>query len=90
MNENGNSIGRRTPANMHTRVAAAYLVGRSVDTLKRWHKKGLAVPSQSMQAGKLRVWLYTDEDLLKLRDVAKYQRPGRKPNAKDAKNDIAG
>ena len=83
MNENGNSIGRRTPDNRHTRVAAAYLVGRSVDTLKRWHKHGIAVPSESMQAGKLRVWLYTDEDVLTLRDVAKRQRPGRKPNRKE-------
>lgn len=83
MNESGNSIGRRTPANMHTRVAAAYLVGRSVDTLKRWQKQGLVVPSQSMQAGKLRVWLYTDDDMMKLRDVAKRQKPGRKPRGKD-------
>lgn len=82
-NSIGNSIGRRTPANTHTRVAAAYLVGRSVDTLKRWHKQGLVTPSQSMQAGKLRVWLYTDDDMMKLRDVAKRQRPGRKPGRKD-------
>ena len=80
----GNSIGRRTPDNMHTRVAAAYLVGRSVDTLKRWHKQGLVVPSESMQAGKLRVWLYTDDDMMKLRDIAKRQRPGRKPGRKES------
>ena len=83
MNENGNSIGRRAPANTHTRVAAAYLVGRSVDTLKRWHKQGLCVPSASMQAGKLRVWLYTDEDMLKLREVARRQKPGRKKIIKE-------
>jgi DNA-binding transcriptional MerR regulator len=81
--EIGNSIGRRAPDNTHTRVAAAYLVGRSVDTLKRWHKQGLCVPSQSMQAGKLRVWLYTDDDMMKLREVARKQKPGRKKIVKE-------
>lgn len=79
--ETGNGIGRQTPPHRHTRVAAAHLTGRSVDTLKRWHKKGLVVPSDYMQAGKLRVWLYTDDDILRLRKTAMTQRPGRKPKS---------
>lgn len=82
--ETGNGIGRQTPPHRHTRVAAAHLTGRSVDTLKRWHKKGLMVPSDYMQAGKLKVWLYTDEDILRLRKVASSQRPGRKPKKPDS------
>jgi hypothetical protein len=79
--DTGNGIGRQTPPHRHTRVAAAYLAGRSVDTLIRWQKKGLVVPSDYMQAGKLKVWLYTDDDILELRKAALTQRPGRKPNA---------
>jgi len=36
-----------------------------------------------MQAGKLRVWLYTDDDMMKLREVARRQKPGRKKIVKE-------
>lgn len=79
MKDNGNGIGRMAPDNTVTASGAAYLVNRSVDTIRRWHRKGLCVPSQSMKAGQLTVWLYTPEDIKKLRDVARQQKPGRKP-----------
>ena len=78
----GNSIGLKTPANAYTRAKAAKKVNRSPDTLKRWHKQGIAVPSQRMQAGKLTVWLYSDADMRALRKVARTQKPGRKPKTK--------
>lgn len=78
MKDTGNSIGAIAPDRTYTRSRAAYLVNRSPDTLKRWHRLGLCVPSSSMQAGKLRVWLYTDDDIKQLKDFAHKQKPGRK------------
>lgn len=78
MKDTGNSIGAITPDRMHTRSRAAYLVNRSPDTLKRWHRTGICIPSDSMQAGKLKVWLYTDDDIKRLKETALTQKPGRK------------
>jgi DNA-binding transcriptional MerR regulator len=78
----GNSIGAKAPEHAYTRTTAAKLVKRSPDTLKRWHKQGICVPSTNMKAGKLTVWLYTEDDLLTLRELAKTQKPGRPPKKK--------
>jgi len=75
----GNSIGAKTPDSWYTRSRAARLVNRSPDTLKRWHKSGLCIPSGNMSAGKLKVWLYSDGDIQALKEVARNQKPGRKP-----------
>lgn len=80
MKDSGNGIGRNAPENTVTASGAAYLVNRSPDTIRRWHRKGICVPSQSMQAGQLTVWLYTQDDIKKLREVARQQKPGRKPS----------
>lgn len=78
MKDMGNSIGAITPECYYTRSRAARKINRSPDTLKRWHKAGLCVPSSSMKAGQLTVWLYSDEDIKQLREVARLQKPGRK------------
>lgn len=75
----GSSIGAIAPDKMYTRVQAARIIGRSPDTLKRWQKKGLALPSVRMKAGQLLVWLYTDDDIEILKHVASTCKPGRKP-----------
>lgn len=64
----------------YTVQQAAALVGRSVDTLKRWQKTGVYAPSDenAEHFGKLRVPLYTDDDIKKMRQVAREQKPGRK------------
>jgi DNA-binding transcriptional MerR regulator len=77
----GNSIETILPDKTYTRSKASKLVNRSTDTLKRWHHSGLLVPSTQMQAGKLRVWLYTEEDITKLKQIAATRRPGRKPKS---------
>ena len=74
---NGNGIGARTPDNMYTRSTAAFLVGRSPDTLKRWHKAGWCIPSEKMKAGQLTVFLYTNEDMLRLKELARTKHSGR-------------
>lgn len=78
MKDTGNGIGRKAPDGTVTASGAAYLINRSTDTVRRWHRKGLCVPSQSMQAGQLTVWLYTMDDIKRLREVARTQKPGRK------------
>ena len=77
MSEKG--IGACVPPGFYTRSQAARLVGRSVDTLKRWHKKDLVKPSSYIQAGSLKVWAYSEEDIGRLVAVAATQKPGRKP-----------
>lgn len=79
----GNSIGAKAPEHRYTRSYAAKLVNRSPDTLKRWHKQGVCVPSDKMTAGKLVVWLYTDDDMDVLKKAARTQKPGRKAKKDD-------
>lgn len=60
----------------YTRSQAAELVGRNLDTLKRWKRKGIYVPSESRVFGQLVVDLYTDEDIQEMRKIAKGMKPG--------------
>lgn len=57
---------------------AAKKCGRSVDTLRRWHKTGRIEPSLFYDFGKTRVWLYSESDITKLKKMAEVTRPGRK------------
>lgn len=63
----------------YTVKQAADIVGRSVDTLVRWRKQGLSVPSDSRNFGKITVHLYTESDIEHLKLMTQTQRPGRKP-----------
>ncbi len=88
----GNGIGAVTPEGWHTRSEAARLVGRDPDTLKAWHRKAragdpaynAAVPSGQMKAGRLNVWLYSDQDIIDLRTFAANQKSGRRPGGRVA------
>lgn len=62
----------------YTVSEAAKMIGRNADTLTRWRKQGLCVPSDRAAFGQLTVHLYTDDDIEALRVVAKSIRPGRK------------
>lgn len=82
----GNGIGGMVPDGWYTRADAARQVGRDPDRLKTWHRKFLAgdksfevaAPSGHMMAGALKVWLYSDEDIEKMKTWVATQRPGRK------------
>ncbi len=69
---------RRMSPTRYTVNEAAARVGRSPDTLRRWRLDGTYMPSDTMQAGSLTVYLYTDQDLENLKRIAKKKRPGRK------------
>lgn len=73
-----------TPDGYYTREQAAQQIGRSRDTLRRWQKMGRFVPTQYMNVGKLKVWLYSEADIATLKDIAATVREGRPPKTKEA------
>lgn len=58
----------------YTTTQAAALVGRDPQSLKRWSKKGYFTPSEAAWFGSVLVPLYTDEDIDKMRLLAKGKR----------------
>jgi len=77
----GNGIQAIVPEGYHTRTEAARLTERDRDTLRRWHKTGTFPATHFVQAGKLKVWLYSDEDIEKLRNIAAEMKIGRPKGA---------
>lgn len=76
--KSGNGIGAITPPEWFTRSKASKRIGRSIDTLKRWQKLDILIPSGNMPVGKLIVWLYSEEDIQKGMLIKDEQKPGRK------------
>ena len=62
----------------YTTSQAAALVGRSVDTLRRWREDGVFEPSDHRDFGHTRVWLYTREDIDNMRKIARSMKTGPK------------
>jgi MerR HTH family regulatory protein len=56
---------------------AAALVGRSKNTLIKWRKRGICIPSETMQFGETLVYLYTDRDIANMRMLTSQLKPGR-------------
>lgn len=56
---------------------AAALVGRSKNTLIKWRKRGICVPSETMRFGETTVFLYTDRDIANMRALTSQLKPGR-------------
>ena len=67
------------PEGMHTRSQVAELLGLSKDTIRRWHTSELYVPTNYKMYGANKVWLYTDDDVVAMREVARSTRTGKKP-----------
>lgn len=57
------------PDGWYTRKQVAERVGRSIDVIRDLHNQGIVVASGQMQAGQLKVWLYSEEDLASVREV---------------------
>lgn len=55
----------------YTVKEAARKTGISEDTLTRWRKTAKYVPSDARKFGELLVWLYSDEDIVALKRMAK-------------------
>lgn len=78
-------IGNLAPDGWYTLSQASDLVGRSRETIKRWHSSGTYRATNQMRVGKLRVWVYSDEDIQNMREVAESMQFGRP--RKDQKSD---
>lgn len=66
------------PEGMLTRGQAAEAIGKSKDTLRRWHDQGRFVTKHSITLGTRKVWLYDEVDLAQLKELSRTVRPGRK------------
>ena len=64
----GGIVKGMTPARYTTPQAAA-LVGRSVDTLRRWRSTGIYPATHKAKFGRLEVYLYSDEDIVAMRKI---------------------
>lgn len=67
------------PEGTYTRQQVAEKIGRSHDTIRRWHKTGVFEPHEYLNFGSNKVWLYTEEDIQAMRRIAREQGPGRPP-----------
>lgn len=85
MTQRGNSIGHivDTMPGKYTVSQAAAMVGRSVDTLRRWREEGVFVPASTMtnSTGGVIAYLYSEEDIVALRKIAAEMKPGPKHGA---------
>lgn len=65
------------PDGWYTISQAASRVGRSEVTLRRWHRTGRYPATNQMRVGQLNVWVYSDQDIANMRNVAKNIKAGR-------------
>lgn len=66
------------PDGMYTRGQVADKIGRTRDTIKRWHDSGTYKATHWHQSGKTTVWLYTDEDVAAMKQIARTIKSGPK------------
>jgi hypothetical protein len=67
------------PDGWFTRAEAARKIGRSKDTVTRWHKNGNYEATNFYMAGKTPVWIYSADDITKMKELAKTIKSGPKP-----------
>lgn len=67
----GNTLAHLVPENRYTSAQVARHAGVSVQTVRRWFKKGILVPRvEPLKVGKVRITLYTRYDLTKAKRLA--------------------
>lgn len=67
----------RIPDGYYTRSMAARIIGRSESTLKRWEDTGSIVLKNETWIGGVRVKLYSEADIDKLRVIKSTKKVGR-------------
>lgn len=67
----------KIPDGYYTRQQVADLIGKSKDTVRRWHIDGVYEASEAREIGGVYVFLYTPEDVLKMKRLAKSKRVRR-------------
>lgn len=71
-----------------TTAEVAQQIGRSAYTVQRWRLDGVLLPSHSVQAGKVTIWLYdkaTVREAVRLTRMLKPGRPRKNPVKKAGK-----
>lgn len=84
------SILEGIPDGWHSISKAATLIGRSSDTLRRWIKDDVFVPSGYQVRGQLTIWLYSDSDIEEAMRIARDMKAGRPPKQPEEVTDAAG
>lgn len=69
----------RIPEGWYTRSQVAVKIGKSVDTIRRWHSNGTYPSTRREKFGEVEVWLYSEEDVTAMKKIARTITPGRKP-----------
>ena len=64
-------IGSLAPEGWYTVSQVADLIGRSPETIKRWQRAGFYQATNQMSVGKLKVWVYSDDDVAAMREAIK-------------------
>lgn len=70
----GGGPSRNVPAGCYTTSQVANITGVSPDTLRRWRRTKRLVPTKKQRNGKLTVYLYTENDLAKVRTLIRNAR----------------
>lgn len=60
----------------------ATAIGRSDSTVKRWRKQGVLLPTFRATVSDVHVWLYSEADLKKAKELASTLHAGRPPKEK--------
>jgi len=76
-------IGSLAPEGWYTVSQVADLIGRSPETIKRWQRAGFYQATNQMSVGKLKVWVYSDDDVAAMREAIKTIKHGRPPKVRD-------
>lgn len=71
------------PEGYMTRGQAAAVIGKSKDTLRRWHETGRFITRHKVKRGERYVWLYDADDLEALKTLVRTTRPGPVPRKKE-------
>lgn len=74
------TLTERIPIGWFSRQEVATKIGKSRDTVKRWHNNGIFEASAYMRLGKLVVWLYSESDVRRMQQIAETIKPGPDPN----------
>jgi hypothetical protein len=64
------------PEGMLSRREAGLLIGKSYDTIRRWHESGIYKSTNFAQMGKNLVHLYDPADIKAMKKLARTIKPG--------------
>ena len=79
-------IGSLAPDGWYTVSQVSDKIGKSKETIKRWHRTGFYQATNQMKVGDLNVWVYSDDDVVALQKAMKTIKQGRPPKVREKKS----